>query len=51
VSVDRTANAEWFTMDPGTTAEREARRAAVVILYSSIPGGDAEPYDGAAVTS
>ena len=82
VTVDRTANAEWFTMEPGTTAERDAKAAlrigtaddlniysanpgsnllgwatfpasyasrpssdGVVILYSSIPGGGAEPYD------
>jgi hypothetical protein len=82
VTVDRTANAEWFTMEPGTTAERDAKAAlrigtaddlniysanpganllgwatfpasyasrpssdGVVILYSSIPGGAAEPYD------
>jgi hypothetical protein len=81
-TVDRTANEEWFAMEPGTVAERDAKAAlrigsaddlniysanpgsnllgwatfpssyasrpssdGVVILYSSLPGGAAEPYD------
>lgn len=81
VSVDRTTNAAWYTMGPGTTAERDAKNAlrqgtaealniytadlgsgllgwatfpsryagqpkqdGVVVLYASLPGGDAAPY-------
>ena len=81
-SLDRTNNATWFTMQPGTQAEGQANQAlqedpsthfnlytanpsggllgwatfpwslsadpvmdGVVILYSSLPGGDAYPYD------
>ena len=82
VSVDRTANDAWFAMEPGTTAERDAKAAlrqgtaddlniytanpgggllgwatfpssyaakplqdGIVILFSSIPGGSAAPYN------
>ncbi|MBC8123204.1 MAG: zinc metalloprotease [Gemmatimonadaceae bacterium] len=81
-SVDRTDNAFWFGMTPGSTAEREAKTAlvksptttlnfytanpsggllgwatfpwnlasaptndGVVVLYSSLPGGSAAPYN------
>ena len=80
--VDRTTNVTWFTLGPGTTAERQAKTAlrkgtaddlnlylanpgggllgwatfpqdysrdpandGVVILFSSVPGGSAVPYD------
>ena len=80
--VDRTTNAKWYTMAPGTTAEKEAKTAlrkggpadlniyvadigdgllgwatfpwyyeddpsddGVVVLYSSLPGGTASPYN------
>ena len=80
--VDRTANDAWFAMEPGTTAEADAKAAlrqgtaddlniytanpgggllgwatfpssynsspkmdGVVILYSSVPGGSAAPYN------
>jgi Pregnancy-associated plasma protein-A len=82
VSVDRTTNATWYTMGPGTTAESQAKAAlrqgtkrdlnlysanpgggllgwaafpwdyaarptldGVVVLYSSLPGGTAAPYN------
>jgi len=80
--VDRTTNQTWYTMSPGSTAERDAKESlrvggaetlnlytanpgggllgwatfpsdynrspdldGVVILYSSLPGGSAVPYD------
>ena len=82
VSVDRRANDAWFAMEPGTTAERDAKAAlrqgtaddlniytanpgsnllgwatfpssyaskpsqdGVVVLFSSLPGGSASPYN------
>jgi hypothetical protein len=82
VSTDRTTNATWYTMTPGSSAETQAKTAlhtggsgtlnlysanigggllgwstfpweyasspskdGVVILYSSMPGGGAVPYD------
>jgi hypothetical protein len=82
VSVDRTTNATWYTMEPGTAAEEQAKNAlrrgtaddlniysaspggnllgwatfpqsyssdpfndGVVVLYSSLPGGSAAPYN------
>jgi hypothetical protein len=82
VSVDRTTNATWYTMSPGSTAEAQAKNAlhrgsaddlnlytanpgggllgwatfpwnysssptmdGVVVLYASLPGGTADPYD------
>ncbi|MBL8149097.1 MAG: zinc metalloprotease [Blastocatellia bacterium] len=82
VSVDRTTNASWFAMGPGTTAERQAKSAlrrgsaddlniytanpsggilgyatfpsdytrdpiadGVVLLFSTVPGGTAAPYN------
>jgi hypothetical protein len=82
MNVDRTTNATWFTMGPGTQAEAQAKNAlrqgtaddlniysanlpngllgwatfppsyatqpkldGVVILFSSVPGGSAQPYN------
>jgi hypothetical protein len=82
VSTDRTTNAIWYTMGPGTAAETQAKNAlrqgsaddlniysanpgggllgwatfpwsyasdpkddGVVLLYASLPGGAAEPYN------
>jgi hypothetical protein len=82
ISVDRTTNATWYTMSPGSTAEAQAKAAlrkgtaddlniytanpgggllgwatfpssyagakskdGVVLLYSSLPGGTASPYN------
>lgn len=82
LGIDRTTNSGWFTMGPGTTAERQAKSAlrkggpetlnfytanpgggllgwatfpsdyagnpindGVVVLYSSLPGGTATPYN------
>lgn len=82
VGLDRTTNATWYTMLPGTTAESQAKSAlrrgtaddlniytaspgggllgwatfpwsyasqpnldGVVVLFSSLPGGSAAPYD------
>src|SRR5262245_40590139 len=81
-AVDRTTNSSWYTMTPGSTAERQAKQAlrrgtaddlnfytanigqgllgwstfpssyagnpiddGVVVLFSSLPGGTAVPYD------
>jgi hypothetical protein len=80
--VDRTTNATWYTMSPGSTAEKNAKTSlrkgsagtlnlysanpgggllgwatfpsdyaakpnmdGVVVLYSSVPGGNAAPYN------
>jgi hypothetical protein len=67
--VDRTTNATWYAMSPGSTAEKNAKAAlrkggadalnfyipsnyqaqpkqdGVVVLYSSVPGGNAAPYN------
>jgi hypothetical protein len=46
VATDRTVNAVWYTMEPGTTAEREAKAAlrqggaATLNVYSANPGSD-----------
>lgn len=82
LSIDRTNNSTWFTMQPGTTAEQQAKSAlvisptttfnfytakpgggllgwatfpwnlasnptndGVVVLFSSLPGGTAAPYN------
>lgn len=82
VSVDRTTNSSWFAMEPGTSAETQAKNAlrkgsaddlniyscnpgggllgwatfpwwyagdpkddGVVLLFSSVPGGSAAPYN------
>jgi hypothetical protein len=45
VSIDRTTNANWFTMAPGTVQERKAKRALHLgtaddlNLYTASPGG------------
>lgn len=46
ISVDRTTNATWFRMVPGSTAERQAKQAlrkgtaAALNLYTARPGQD-----------